>query len=57
MELDMSSKSVQWMLWAIVMSVFTGLTLTGRWLDLALTMTIVGVLWYGIVPGARSRRQ
>jgi hypothetical protein len=26
-------------------------------LDLALTMTVVGVVWYGIVPEARSRRQ
>jgi len=53
----MSSKTVQWMLWAFVMSVFTGLTLTGRWLDLALAMTVVAVLWYGIVPMARSGRQ
>ena len=51
----MSSKSVQWMLWAFVMFVFTGLTLAGRWLDLALVMTIVAVVWYGIVPEARSR--
>jgi len=51
----MSSKSVQWMLWAFVMFVFTGLTLAGRWLDLSLAMTIVAVLWYGIVPVAGSR--
>jgi len=46
----MRNKSIQWMLWALVMMVFTALTLTGRWIDLALTMTVVAVLWYGIVP-------
>jgi len=40
-----------------VMLVFTGLTLTARWMDLALAMTIVAVLWYGIVPQTRSGRQ
>ncbi|HVP54417.1 MAG TPA: hypothetical protein VMU45_05415 [Candidatus Eisenbacteria bacterium] len=53
----MSSKTVQWILWALVMLVFTGLTLTARWMDLALAMTIVAVLWYGIVPQTRSGRQ
>ena len=57
MELVMSSKSIQWTLWALVMMVFTGLTLTGRWMDLAVAMTVVAVLWYGIVPEARSGRQ
>jgi len=50
----MGSKSAQWTLWAFVMFVFTALTLTGRWLDLSLAMTIVAVFWYGIVPGERS---
>jgi hypothetical protein len=54
MELVMGSKFMQWMLWALVMIVFTGLTLTGRWMDLAVAMTIAAVLWYGIVPEARS---
>jgi len=39
------------------MTLFTGLTLTARWIDLALAMTLAAVLWYGIVPEARSRRQ
>lgn len=53
----MSSKAVQWMVWALLMTLFTGLTLASRWTDLALAMTIAAVLWYGIVPEARSRRQ
>jgi hypothetical protein len=51
----MGSKSAQWIFWAIVMFVFTGLTLAGRWIDLSLAMTIVAVFWYGIVPEGRTR--
>ena len=36
------------------MAVFSALTLAGRWLDLALALTISGVFWYGIVPRPRS---
>jgi hypothetical protein len=53
----MSSKTVQWMVWPFVMTLFTGLTLAARWIDLGLAMTIAAVLWYGIVPEAGSRRQ
>ena len=53
----MNSKTVQWTIWAALMVIFTVLTLAGRWLDLALTLTLSAVLWYGIVPEARSRRQ
>jgi hypothetical protein len=53
----MSSKTVQWIVWSLVMALFTWLTLAARWTDLALAMTIAAVLWYGIVPEARSRRQ
>ena len=53
----MSSTTVQWILWAFVMFLFTGLTLTGRWLDLALALTVTAVVWYGIVPKPRSGRQ
>ena len=53
----MISKTVQWMVWAFVMTLFTGLTLAARWIDLGLAMTIAAVLWYGIVPEAGSRRQ
>jgi hypothetical protein len=50
----MKYKSMQWTIWAVVMSVFTLLTLMGRWLDLALALTLAGVFWYGIVPGPQS---
>ena len=53
----MSSKTVQWTIWALLMILFTALTLAARWLDLAVAMTIAAVLWYGIVPKPRSGRQ
>jgi hypothetical protein len=53
----MSSKTFQWVVWSILMVLFTGLTLAGRWTDLALAMTITAVFWYGIVPETGSRRQ
>ncbi len=53
----MSSKTVQWMVWSFVMALFSWLTLTARWTDLALALTLTAVFWYGIVPEARSRRQ
>ena len=57
LELVMSSKFVQWIVWAVVMALFTALTLAERWTDLALAMTVAAVLWYGIVPAPRSGRQ
>jgi hypothetical protein len=48
---------MQWILWAALMLVFTALTLTGRWLDLGLALTLSGVFWYGIVPESHSGRQ
>jgi hypothetical protein len=56
-EFVMSSKTVQWIVWAFVMFVFTGLTLASRWIDLALALTITAVVWYGIVPESSSGRQ
>ena len=53
----MSSKSVQWTVWAALMVVFTALTLAARWLDLAFALTVAAVAWYGIVPAPRSGRQ
>ena len=29
----MTSKTVQWIVWALLMVLFTALTLTARWLD------------------------
>ena len=56
-EAVMSSKSVQWTIWAVLMVVFTALTLTAHWLGLALALTVTAVIWYGIVPEPRSGRQ
>jgi hypothetical protein len=53
----MTSKTTQWIIWALLMVGFTALTLTGRWTDLALALTITAVFWYGIVPRPRSGRQ
>jgi dolichyl-phosphate-mannose--protein O-mannosyl transferase len=53
----MNSKTTQWIIWVLLMTLFTGLTLAGRWIDLALALTITAVVWYGIVPEPRSRRQ
>jgi hypothetical protein len=53
----MKSKRAQWVLWSVLMAIFTGLTLAGCWTDLALAMTIAAMLWYGIVPEPRSGRQ
>jgi hypothetical protein len=53
----MTSKIVQWTVWALLMTLFTGLTVAGRWLDLALALTLSAAFWYGIVPNASSGRQ
>jgi hypothetical protein len=53
----MSSKTAQWIIWALLMVVFSALTLTAHWTDLALALTVTAVFWYGIVPRPRSGRQ
>ena len=50
----MQSKTAQWIICAILMLVFTVLTLAARWLDLTLAMTAAAVFWYGIVPISHS---
>ncbi len=52
----MTSKTTQWIIWAMLMAVFSALTLTGHWTDLALAITVTAVFWYGIVPKPRSRQ-
>jgi hypothetical protein len=56
-ELAMTSKTTQWIIWAMLMAVFSVLTLTAHWTDLALALTVTAVFWYGIVPRPRSGRQ
>jgi hypothetical protein len=53
----MSNCTARWILWFVLTAVFTGLTLASRWTGLALALTIGAVVWYGIVPEPRSRRQ
>jgi len=53
----MTSKIAQWTIWALLMTLFTVLTVAGRWLDLTLALTLSAAFWYGIVPNANSRRQ
>jgi hypothetical protein len=50
----MANRSWQWTLWAIAMVVFLGLTLSGHTTLLGLTMTAVALVWYTVVPPARS---
>ena len=51
----MKSKTAQWILWAIAMSLFLGLTLSGHfdWLGVAILAT--SLVWYMVVPRATSR--
>lgn len=50
----MANRSWQWILWGIAMVVFLGLTLSGHTTLLGLTITAVAVVWYTVVPPARS---
>jgi hypothetical protein len=53
----MKNKSAQWILWAVAMVIFTALTLSGHWNWLSVTIPAVAVIWYTVVPKARSRQQ
>ena len=53
----MNRNWMQWTVWALLMALFTGLTLAERWMDLAVALTLAAAFWYGIVPGPHSRRQ
>jgi hypothetical protein len=48
----MLSTNTQWILWAIAMLVFLGLTLSGHTAALGLTIMAVAVVWYTFVPSA-----
>ena len=49
----MLSKSTQWIFWAIAMAVFLALSLTGHTALLGMTITVVALVWYTVVPAAR----
>jgi len=53
----MRNTTLQWILWGIAMVVFLGLTLSGHTTLLGLAITAVALIWYTVVPEARSRRQ
>jgi len=48
----MTNQAAQWILWAIAMTVFLALALSGHIKLLGLAITAVALLWYGIVPEA-----
>jgi hypothetical protein len=50
----MANKTAQWILWAIAMVIFLALTLTGHTTLLGLAITAVAIVWYSVVPEARS---
>jgi len=56
-EYKMRNTTLQWILWGISMVVFLGLTLSGHTTLLGLAITAVALIWYTVVPTARSRRQ
>ena len=51
----MSNQSWQWILWAIAMAVFLGLTATGHTTLLGLAITAVAIFWYTVVPAAHRK--
>jgi len=48
----MKSKTVQWMVCAITMGLFTWLTLSGRFTWLAIAIIASSLVWYMAVPRA-----
>ena len=51
----MANKTFQWVLWAIAMVLFLGLTLSGHTTLLGLAITAVAVVWYAVVPAVRQK--
>jgi hypothetical protein len=51
----MKSKTAQWILWAMAMSIFLGLSWSSHfdWLGVAILAT--SLVWYTVVPRAASR--
>ena len=49
--------TLEWLLVAAAMIVFTVLALEGRWNNLGIAITIAAVLWYTVVPERQARRQ
>jgi hypothetical protein len=51
----MKSQRAQWILWAITMSVFLGLSLSGLFDWLAVAIVASSIVWYALVPRAKYR--
>jgi hypothetical protein len=51
----MKSKAGQWILWAITMSVFLCLSLSGHFDWLAVAIVASSLVWYSLVPRTRYR--
>jgi len=50
----MHNRTLQWILWAIAMTTFLALTLSGHTMALGLSIVAVAVIWYTVVPEAHS---
>jgi len=48
---------VEWIIFAVAMTVFLGFALSGRWTDLGIALVITAALWYTLVPEYHSGRQ
>jgi len=51
----MQTKAAQWILWAIMMTIFSALTLSGHYEWLALAIVLSSLVWYTLVPRTISR--
>jgi hypothetical protein len=51
----MKSQRAQWILWAITMSVFLWLSLSGHFNWLGVSIIASSLLWYALVPRAKYR--
>lgn len=51
----MKRQSAQWILWAITMALFLGLTLSGHFVWLAIAIVASSLVWYTLVPRANYR--
>jgi hypothetical protein len=51
------NKAAQWILWAVTMAIFLGLTLTAHWHWLIAAMLLASLVSYTVVPQTHSRRE
>jgi len=51
----MQSKTAQWILWAIIMIIFSALTIGRHYDALLVALIISSLVWYTVVPRTASR--